>query len=185
MRLTIRNKLIAAFSVVILLSGVSMFVAVQNLAHLNETMDNLVNKRAVSTLNLSRLETLTTRVGSEIRQMILSDEPSEMEQQAATLLNVEKEIEKLADEVESHLTTDVGRAHFADFRKNWMAYWEKNLEVQALTRKNTDAEAFRVSTTEGTAAITHAEEVSDRLNHMLKELALRGEPGSVVQYELA
>jgi methyl-accepting chemotaxis protein len=185
MRLTIRNKLIAAFSVVILLSGVSMFVAVQNLAHLNETMDSLVNGRAVATLNLSRLETLTTRVGSEIRQMILSDEASEMEQQAATLLAVEKEIEELADHVESHLTTDVGRAHFADFRKNWLAYWEKNLEVQALTRKNTEVESFRISTTEGSAAITQAEEISDKLNHMLKDSVIRGDAGAIISYELA
>lgn len=185
MRLTIRNKLIAAFSVVILLSGVSMFVAVQNLAQLNDTMDSLVNERAVATLNLSRLETLTTQIGSETRQMILSDDLGEMQQRAAALLEIEKEREALAGELQSHLTTDVGRGHFKDFTENWKSYWEQNMVLQEITMKNTDAEAFRISTTEGSAAITVAEEVSDKLNHMLKDSVLAGEPGAILQYELA
>ncbi len=185
MRLTIRNKLIAAFSVVVLLSGASMFIAVQNLAQLNETMDSLVNQRAVATLNLSRLETLTTQIGSETRQMILSDNVADIQQRAANLAEIEMELEALAGEVESRLTTDVGRGHFNDFMKNWMSYWEQNLALQEVTIKNTDAEAFRISTTDGSAAITTAEEVSDKLNEIILASAMAGEPGAVVQYRLA
>jgi methyl-accepting chemotaxis protein len=185
MRLTIRNKLIAAFSVVVLLSGASMFIAVQNLAHLNETMEYLVNQRAAATLKLSQLETLTSQVGSETRQLILSDKAEEIEQRVAILAETEAELEATVEEIGGMLTTDVGRGHLADFKTTWSSYWQQNLELQDIVRKNTDTEAFRLSTTEGSAAITLAEEVSDKLNAILKTAALAGEPGAVVQYQLA
>src|SRR5690606_21529781 len=110
MRLTIKSKLIGTFSAVILLSGVSMFVAVQNLAQLNTTTERLVNGRTAATLGLSQLESLTSDVGSETRQIILSTDVAEMNTLSGRLNGLNGQIDTLAEEVRSKLATDTGRS---------------------------------------------------------------------------
>ena len=42
MRLTIKTKLAATFVVIVALSGASMFIALQNLGQLNDTLERIV-----------------------------------------------------------------------------------------------------------------------------------------------
>ncbi len=182
MRIAIKTKLIATFTTVILLSGVSMYVAVQDLGELNDRMERVVNGRAAATLGLSRTETLTTDVASQTRQMILSEDPEEMATIARNLDARNGEIAATLADVRSKLTTDAGRAILDDFTKKWELYWAQNEKMQALTRKNTDAEALRISTTEGSAAISAAEENIIRLSKTLQEAANRGEPGAIENF---
>ena len=185
MRIAIKTKLVATFSTVILLSGVSMYVAVQNLADLNERMDQAINGRAAATLGLSKAETLTTDVSSQTRQMILSNDAEEMADVAKTMEAKNTEIATTLADVRSKLTTDTGRGMLDDFNKKWAAYWTQNLAMQAITRKNTDFEAFRVSTTDGSAAIGTAEESVMRLLKALHDSVARGDAGALESYERA
>jgi len=185
MRLTIKTKLVATFSTVILLSGVSMFVAVQNLAQLNDTMDNLVNSRAAGTLNLSQLETLTTDIGSMTRQMILSNDVSEMNEIAGSMAERNAELSRVSDQVRGRLTTDVGRGHLDAFSRSWDAYWRQNLQLQELSKRNTDFEAVRLSAGDGTTAFRAAEEASEVVLRTLREAVSRGDVGAADNYDQA
>jgi methyl-accepting chemotaxis protein len=183
MRVAIKTKLVGTFSLVILLSGVSMYVAIQNLASLNESMDKAVNGRAAATLGLSQLQTVTTEVGSETRQMILSDDPAQMEAISQTLNDKKTEIAALTAEVKSKLTTDTGRGMLEDFTQKWASYVKQNEALQLITKKNTDLEAFVVSTTDGSAAIGVAEEATIALSRLLRDAAARGEPEALANYD--
>ncbi|MEO4000978.1 methyl-accepting chemotaxis protein [Mesorhizobium sp. CAU 1732] len=185
MRLTIRTKLIATFSTVILLSGVSMFVAVQSLGELNETMDRLVNVTGEATLGLSGLETLTGEIGSQTRQMILTNDAAEMDQISTTLAARNADLAKLTEDVRSKLTTQTGHGLLNDFTTKWSSYWAQNLTLQEITKKNTDFEAFNISTTDGTVAYRAAEEAAVTLSRTIRESVLRGDVGALENYERA
>ncbi|MEO3387230.1 methyl-accepting chemotaxis protein [Mesorhizobium sp. CAU 1741] len=185
MRLTIKSKLIGTFSAVILLSGVSMFVAVQNLSQLNTTMDQLVNGRAAATLGLSQMETLTGEIGSRTRQMIITDDAAEMAEIAGHLATINGDLARVAEDVRSRLTTDTGRGYLQTFQQKWNAYWTQSLEMQAIVQKNTDVQAFNLSTTEGSNAVTEAEAASEAAAKLFREASGRGEIGATQNYELA
>ena len=51
MRLTIKTKLAATFVVIVALSGASMFIALQNLGQLNDTLELLGKDRTLERLN--------------------------------------------------------------------------------------------------------------------------------------
>ena len=185
MRLTIKTKLIATFSTVILLSGVSMFVAVQNLGHLNTTTERLVNGRTAATLGLSQLETLTSNVASETRQIVLSDDLEEMNELSRRLAELNAQITTLTGTVQSKLSTDTGRQLLQAFDEKWQTYWTRNLALQDVAKRNTDLEALRISRSDGSAAITAAEEASDALVAVIKEAALRSDIGAIDNLDTA
>ncbi|WAP70783.1 hypothetical protein [Jiella pelagia] len=49
MRLTLKAKLGATFAVIVALSGISMFVAIENLGNLNDSIEGIVKGNAVRT----------------------------------------------------------------------------------------------------------------------------------------
>jgi methyl-accepting chemotaxis protein len=183
MRLTIKTKLIATFSTVILLSGVSMFVAVQNLGELHDTMDHLVHGRVEATIGLSEMEAQTSEIGSQTRQLILSDDVAEMDAIAVNLAERNSELAKLAEGVRGKLGSDTSSTMLDSFEQKWAAYWEKSLILQEIVKRNSDVEAFRISTTDGSEAITFAEELLVGTTTLFRDSVSRGEPNAVENYE--
>ena len=79
MRLTIKTKLTAVFAVVVALSGVSMFLALQSLGKLNDSLGTIVDVRAANALTMSDLETSLESVGSRLRAMIITSDEAVMQ----------------------------------------------------------------------------------------------------------
>lgn len=79
MRLTIKAKLAAVFGVVVVMSGVSMLIALQNLGKLNQSLDTIVNVRAANTIAMQEMQTHLESVGSRVRAAILTDDPAVIE----------------------------------------------------------------------------------------------------------
>jgi methyl-accepting chemotaxis protein len=77
-RLTIKAKLAAVFGAVIVMSGVSMVIALQNLDKLNQSLDTIVNVRAANTMSMMEVQTHLESIGSRLRAMIISDDAAEI-----------------------------------------------------------------------------------------------------------
>ena len=183
MRIAIKTKLIATFSLVIMLSGASMYIAVQSLADLNDKMENLANRRAAATLGLSEIQTMTTQLASETRQLILSQDPAEMEEISKSLANTNQEIAEKVSDVRGRLTTEAGHALLNNFVKGWDEYWAQNLSLQDIVKKNSDVNAFVLTTTDGSKAITAAEEAGETLSRVFRDAVMRDEPGAFENFQ--
>ncbi len=79
MRLTIKTKLAATFVTVIALSGVSMFLAMQSLGKLNDSLSDIVDVRAANTMTMSDLQTALEGVGSKVNALIVANDVAEMD----------------------------------------------------------------------------------------------------------
>ena len=74
MRLTIKTKLAATFVAVVALSGVSMFLALQSLGRLNDSLGEIVDVQATNTIAISDVQTSLESISSRLRAMIISSD---------------------------------------------------------------------------------------------------------------
>ena len=80
MRFTIKTKLAAVFTTVVALSGVSMFIALQNLGSINQSMGDIVNGPAQRSIELKDMQYDLASVSSDLRSMIISTDDAELAQ---------------------------------------------------------------------------------------------------------
>ncbi|MBN9308526.1 methyl-accepting chemotaxis protein, partial [Devosia sp.] len=157
MRLTIKAKLTAVFGAIVLMSGVSMFIALQDLDKLNQSLNTIVNVRAANTLTLQQMETRLESLGSRTRQMILTDDPDRIEEFAAGIADDEAALDAGYKALEANVLDEQVRADLGTFSKTLATYHDTIGKVHDLAALNTDTAALAVTTTEGSAALGQVE----------------------------
>ena len=185
MRLTIKTKLAATFVVVVALSAASMFLALQSLGQLNKSMDDIVNGVAARSLDMREMQEDLTAIGYGIRGMIVTANAEEM----ATL---RQEVESLYEELRTDATGMVGQFTLEESNQDMQtfidmldAYWAVATRIQDEAMKNSDTEAFRITSTEGSAAITALEESMGELKATIAARLNAGDIGAFPAYDSA
>lgn len=143
MRLTLKFKLGATFATIVALSGISMFVAVQNLGNLNEQIERIVQG------NVKRIE-LANDVKARILQVtvqqknhVLANTEAEKKQYAEFAhkndVEIRSNLQKLRD-----LSGEDGKRRADAAVVAWDGYWTQHKEIERLSDLNSSAVAFEL-----------------------------------------
>ncbi|MDB5613407.1 MAG: methyl-accepting chemotaxis receptor [Devosia sp.] len=183
MRLTIKTKLAAVFTVVVALSGVSMFLAIQSLGKLNESLGDIVDVRAANTITMGEMQTSLESVGSRLRAMILTEDPVVMEDYVGKINSDIAEVSASAAKLSENLNDPEVREQFAQFQAKFSTYQAMVPQVMELTQQNSDVTALAISRSEGSDALGGVEEAMTALEAALSSRAMAGEPGAFAAYQ--
>lgn len=121
-RLTIKTKLAAVFTVVVALSAGSMFTALQNLGALNDKLHTIADDRAVNSMRVAEVQTRIERAGAYARSMIIEDEPAQARIYGERLETTLSEIETIDAELQKSVADPEMRSLLAEFMpafKDW------------------------------------------------------------------
>ena len=153
MRLTIKAKLAAIFVVVIVLSGISMLIALQNLGALNDSFSAATDGNVKRIELAADLEVATLTVARDEKNFILTEATSALDELASGMDTMIAQIKADAIALKD-LSSEKGKPLVDEFTTNYDAYLVQHAEVRRLARLNMDAEAFALAA--GKAAAVRA-----------------------------
>jgi methyl-accepting chemotaxis protein len=157
MRLTIKTKLIAAFATVIVLSAISMAIALLNLGALNTSFSAAMEGNVKRIQLAAELEAATLKVARDEKNLILTQDPGAI---AALLTQMDAEIDAVHTDTATlrELSSEAGKPLVDKFGADYDAYLVQHAEVRRLSTLNLDAEAFALAS--GKAAEVRAGSVA-------------------------
>ncbi|MCO6051052.1 methyl-accepting chemotaxis protein [Mesorhizobium sp. RP14(2022)] len=182
MRLTIKAKLAAVFTTVVALSGVSMFVAVQNLGTLNTSLESVVRGPIKRSSALQDMQKDMSDLNGVLQKMIASTDELEMRQSQAQLRAGFQNIKADGEKLEGEFLLPANRDDMRTFLSTLDQYWDASTKAQTETLKNTDLRAFEVSTTEGSQAIGKMEASLEKLRSTVASRVASGDPTAFNAY---
>jgi methyl-accepting chemotaxis protein len=164
MRLTLKVKVAATFAVVIVLSGVSMFIALQNLANLDQSFNEAMDGAVARLLLADDIQSDTLDLARDERSNILATDAAE-DQQLVAAMNAEiAGVKEKAAKLRA-LTDDSGDALVDRFTAAFNDYLGQHDQIVKLADANQNAQAYALST--GQAAAIH-KQMDDALAELTK-----------------
>ncbi|MCB8836454.1 methyl-accepting chemotaxis protein [Aurantimonas sp. VKM B-3413] len=142
MRFTLKAKLGATFAVVVALSGVSMFVAIQNLGELNGAIDGIVDGNVARNELAASINARSLRIARDEKNHILADTAAEFERFGDRIKTEEAalrgEVAKLHD-----MSSEVGKPLVEAFTNAWTGFMEQHQKVEQLSALNSSKNAMK------------------------------------------
>lgn len=114
-RLTIKTKLAAVFTIVVAISAGSMFTALQNLATLNDELQTIADVRAANSMRVAEMQTRVERVGADVRSLVLTGDPIQAKEYSQRIDTTLSEIDSLDSTLEDTLVDPQMRTYLAEF----------------------------------------------------------------------
>ncbi len=148
MRVTLKAKLGVTFAIVIVLSAVSMFIALQALGSLNDSFSAAMNGNVERIKIASGLETETLKVARDEKNLILTEDQAGMatleQTMDADIATIRADAARLRD-----LSSDLGKPLVDKFSTAYDAWLVEHKEVRRLALMNANAEAFALASGKG------------------------------------
>ncbi len=185
MRLTIKTKLAAVFTTVVALSGVGMFMGIQSLGTINQSMDTVINGPVDRSQQLKELEIDLGSISNTMRAMILTSDAAELTALESSIARDYEQLHSRATDLAGRFTSPENVADMQSFITTAEAYWQTLGQAKAEALKNTDTVAFAITTSEGSAAITALENTMGRLLPALSARVAAGDLQAFPAYESA
>ena len=185
MRLTIKTKLAAVFATVVALSGASMFMAIQGLGTINDEMARIVNGPVERSVVVKDMQYQLSGLSGNIRNMILSTDVAEMQGIKA---DMDAELVKLGEEANrlaGTFDTPQSNQDMQSIIQRLGDYGNALAQAQDQALKNSGFEAFQVTTSAGSAAITALEESLGSYKEVLSTRAGTGDPAAFGAFKAA
>ncbi|MFD1254056.1 Methyl-accepting chemotaxis protein I [Devosia equisanguinis] len=183
MRLTIKTKLAAVFTTVVALSGVSMFLALGNLGTLNSEMGTIINGPVDRSFELKDIQYDMMAMGADAQRLIVSQDRTELN---GVITGMNNRLAEITGQAQKLLGTFSDEASNVDMQTivNNMADYRTAVELmQEQSLKLSETEAFAVTTTQGSAAITALEASLGRLRDQLAVRMNAAEPNASQAYQ--
>ena len=181
MRLTIKTKLATTFAVIVAMTGVGMFMGIQNLGTLNQSLNGIVEGNVQRVQTAASINAHSLRIARDEKNYILARAPEEMAALGESIANEEaalqSEIQKLYD-----LSSEQGKPLVDAYRTSWNAFMAIHNQVEDLADKNS-AVAARTQVETARALQTQALDTISAVDKRLEErLAVSTDPASVALY---
>jgi methyl-accepting chemotaxis protein len=144
MRLTLKAKLGATFATIVALSGISMFVAIQNLGSLDAKVEEIVHGNAERIRLASEVNTHALHIVRDEKQFVLTNSEEEMRTVDEAINRDNAELLEKTAALREISSDDLGKPKVDAFLSAWNAYWGKHEEVKALAGGNSAAKAFEM-----------------------------------------
>jgi methyl-accepting chemotaxis protein len=184
-RLTIKAKLTGVFAVVVALSGVSMFLALQSLGKLNDSLGDIVDVRSANTITMSNLQTALESVGSQMRGMIITTDTDLMAKYSAGIAAELASITADYTSLDSNVADPQVREGLGLFQAKLAQYQALIPQIEDLTTQNSDAVALAISRSDGSTALGQVEETMGALKASLSNRVSTGEVTAFPAYQAA
>ncbi|MET0438194.1 MAG: methyl-accepting chemotaxis protein [Devosia sp.] len=183
MRLTIKTKLAAVFTTVVALSGASMFMALGNLGTLNSEMGRIINGPVERSMVLKGMQYDMQTMATDAQRLIVSQDRGEM---SATIAGMDERLAKitgLAQELNGAFSVDASNTDMKTIVDSLAGYRAAVSRLQEAALKISNTEAFAITTTRGSAAITAVEESLGSLRDTITTRMNAGEPNAIQAYQ--
>ena len=185
MRLTIKAKLAAVFTTVVALSGASMFIALQNLGGLNDTLNGMVEGPVAQAISVKELQYDLAAVGFDLRVMMASTSDEEIASVASGIEGKIAAVRSLAAPLAGQFDSAESNTDIQTVLDTLESYNSAIRDIKAEIAKNSDTLAFVTTTTEGSAAITAVEESLGGLRETIAARMSAGDMSAVPAYQAA
>ena len=183
MRLTIKTKLAAVFTTVVALSGASMFMALDNLGTLNSEMERIINGPVERSMTLKGLQYGLMSMANDTRRMVISTDSAELAQIRSDMDARMAGITSTAQGLVGKFSIPEANAEMQSIVETIDAYVSATRRVQDEAMKNTDTEAFAITTTRGSASITAIEESLGGLRASFAARMSAGDTAAISAYQ--
>ena len=141
MRLTIKTKLATTFAVVVALTGFGMFMGIQNLGNLNDSLNGIVQGNVARTQIAADINARGLRIARDEKNQILASSQAEFDVFAS---QIETERAAMADQTAKlrELSSEAGKPKVDAYAQAWDAFLEQHDEVARLASLNSEVAAF-------------------------------------------
>ena len=140
MRLTIKTKLATTFAVVVAMTGVGMFMGIQNLGTLNESLEGIVQGNVRRVQLASSINAHSLRIARDEKNYILASTAEEMKALGESIGSEEatlrEETQKLLE-----LSSDAGKPLVEAYRTAWAEFYAINQRVRTFSDLNSQVAA--------------------------------------------
>jgi methyl-accepting chemotaxis protein len=143
MRLTLKAKLGATFATVVALSGISMFIAIQNLGSLNDQLNGIVSGNVQRISLASDINASTLRIARDEKNFIIANTDEEMNAFDKSIKEQNEAIVEKTAKLRELSSDDVGKPKVDAFTAAWDNFLVKHEEVKRLARGNSGVLAFQ------------------------------------------
>jgi len=153
--LSLNMKLTFILAMTFAVTGIVFYMGVSTMEQINRKLNNIVDVAAKKITLTSGIEHKAVRISGALRNAILANDQSEIGEYKEFIEKHEAAIRKQREEL-YELTDKAGREildKFADIRKKYAELYGKLL---ALARENSDEEAFKLGTDEGSSLMEQA-----------------------------
>jgi methyl-accepting chemotaxis protein len=151
MRLNLKVKLAAAFSLVLAMSAAGTVVGLQKASDLNDAFDKAVNKNVARLMLAADIRKDSLRVASNIREMIIRTDQAEMQETARTIEAEANDARAKANRM-NELSSTLGRPLIEAFVGSFDTYMGYINQVSQLALANRNDEAHKVLITQARPA---------------------------------
>jgi methyl-accepting chemotaxis protein len=182
-RLTIKTKLAGVFTTVVALSGASMFIALSNLSTINSEMASIVHGPVERSLALEDMQGDINTIGSELRAMIISTDRAYMEERKQEIDTAYDGLVTTAQGMVGQFARPEANVEMQQLSETLASYRTVLTRIEEEALKNSDTEAFAISSTEGSAAYNALEETLVTLRTRIGERAATGDIQAVTAFQ--
>ena len=151
MRLTLKTKLGATFAVVVALSGVSMFVAIQNLGSLNAKIEEIVAGNSARNDLAATINARTLRIARDEKNYILADTDSEFKRFGDRIAAEEAALREDVAKLRAISSDELGKPRVDAFSSAWDGFMQEHRKVRDFAGLNSSAKALEVAEDAGKA----------------------------------
>lgn len=185
MRLTIKTKLAAVFTVVVALSGVSMFIGLQSLGGINTSLSDVIEGPMERSQKLQDMKVNLTTISDSMRAMLLTSDGAKMDEFAQSMQTSYEKLRADATVLAASFTNPANASDMESLITSLDAYWLALQDAKVEAVKNSDTAAFALTTSEGSAAITALENTMGKLLPALASRVNAGDTSAFPAYETA
>ena len=165
MKLSVKTKLIAGFTIMLLILAVMGYFLTRKLSESNERLTQIVNVSAKKVSLSQEIVSAVMDAGRQEKNMILDDDPTRIRQYDTWLRNAHNTVAQKTKELEV-LVDEEGAKILSRFSNLWASYQNNLKNITELAFQNRDDEAFLISSGVG---YTVREEAQDILNELVSK----------------
>jgi len=165
MRLTLKAKLGATFAAIVVMSGISMFVAIQNLGSLDDELNGIVKGNVERIRLANEINAHTLRISRDEKNFILVNTDEEMNRFEQEIVTEKAAIVDKVAKLRELSSDEVGKPKVDAFTAAWNVFLGKHEEVKKLARGNSGILGFE--------AVQAGRQLRGEANRMLAELGTR------------
>jgi methyl-accepting chemotaxis protein len=184
-RLTIKAKLAGVFVVVVALSGISMFFALQSLGKLNDSLGTIVDVRAANAITMSDVQTSLESVGSRLRAMVITADEAVMQDYVTKIAQDMTDITTAYARLDGNIEDQQLREQLPQFQAKLTELQAIIPQVEQLTLQNSDTVALAISRSDGSDALGQIETTMGALKKALAARVAAGDTTGFPAYQAA
>lgn len=153
MRLTLKAKLGATFATIVIVSGVSMFVAIQNLGNLNTEIEKIVNGNVKRIQYADGIATSLAIIARAQREHILASTEAD-KKRVGDRIRTEQDAVRDSVQKIAAIATEEGKRRLDVFTSAFDAFSARSAQIEKLSNLNSTMAAYREMQRGGKIAVT-------------------------------